>query len=109
MIRAAQAAFLVLPEPERDAAVGAKFVDKTDTPLAVPKTYETLAHQLHAHGRTIRLGNFRYEQERRPIAAQQFAHQRTRTDPGELFVLFTRHHGDVSSGLCYAFCRRWPL
>ena len=80
----------------------AELVDQADAALGVAEGDQLLAHQLDPHRRAVRLGQFRRQQERRPIAAQQFAHQRAGADAAELVVLFTRHHGDVSSDVCYS-------
>src|SRR5262245_31363137 len=53
VIWAAQPALLILPKPERDAAVRAKFIDQTNLSLAVAKTNQALAHKLRTHGRAI--------------------------------------------------------
>src|SRR5262249_15894910 len=95
VIGAAQAAFLILAEPERDAAMCAKLVDQADAPFTITKTNQAFAHQLGPYGWAIGFGNFRRQQKRRPIAAEQFAHQGARTDTTQLIVLLTRHHGDV--------------
>jgi hypothetical protein len=83
------------------AAVGAELVDQSDAALAVAEGDQVLAYQLHPYRRTIRLGDFLRQQERLPVAPQQFAHQRAGADTAELLVLFTRHHGDVSLTVCY--------
>ena len=59
VIDAAQPAFLVAPEIQRDAAVRAEFVDQTDAALAVAERDEVLAEQLDAHRRAVRLGDLR--------------------------------------------------
>ena len=53
MIRAAQTALLVAPEPQRDAAVRAEFVHQPVTPLAVAKRDQPLGEQLHPDWRTV--------------------------------------------------------
>ena len=103
MVGTAEATFFVLSKPERNPSMGAEFIDQTDLSLAVAKANQALTHQLDAYRRAIGLGNFRRQKERRPVAAQQLAHECARADAAQLVVLFTRHHGDVSSGLCYVF------
>ena len=80
MIGTAQAALLVLAEPERYATMRAEFVEQADLSLAVAKAHQALAHQLRAYRRAVGLWNFRREQERRPIAPQQLTHQCSRAD-----------------------------
>jgi hypothetical protein len=81
--------------------MGTEFVDQADAALGIAERDQALAHQFDPHRRTVRFRDFRRQQERRPITAQQLAHQRARADTAELIVLFTRHHGDVSSYTCY--------
>src|SRR5690349_12039870 len=101
MIRAAQSTLLVLPKPERDAAMRAELVHQADAALAVAETNQVFSHQFHPNRRAIRFGNLRNEQEWRPVAPQQLAHQGIRADAAQLIVLLTRHHGDVSPLTCY--------
>src|SRR5262249_2162747 len=89
VIGTAQSTFLVLSEQERNAAMGAKFIDQTDLPFAVAKANQALTHQLHAYRWAIRLWNFRRQKKWRPVAPQQLAHQCSRADAAELIVLFT--------------------
>src|SRR5512137_2290524 len=89
--------------------MGAEFVDQADAPFAIAEADQTFAHQFHAHRRTIGLRNFCHQQEWRPVTSQQFAHECAWADLAKLIVLFTRHHGDVSSRLCYVPCRWRPL
>src|SRR5216684_137924 len=58
VIDAAQAGFLVPSEPQRGAAVRAKLVDEADAALAVAKTDELLAEELHADRRAILFRQF---------------------------------------------------
>src|SRR5690242_17555644 len=81
--------------------MGAKFINQTDLSFAVAKANQALPHQLHADRRAIGLRNFRRQKEWCPVASQQLAHDCSRANAAELIVLFTRHHGDVSSSLCY--------
>src|SRR5258708_35502067 len=82
----------------------AELVDQPDLAFAVAEAHQMLAHQLHTHRRAIRLRNFGRQQEWRPIPAQQFAHEGSLANAAKLIVLLTRHHGDVSSSVCYASC-----
>ncbi len=102
VVVAADAAVGAFAEPQRDAAMRAELVDQADAALGVAEGDQLFAHQLDLDRRTVRLGQLVGEQERRPIAAQQFAHQRAGADAAELLVLFTRHHGDVSLTVCYS-------
>src|SRR6185437_3790804 len=49
VVGATQAAFLVAPEPERDAAVRAELVDEAQAALGVAEGHHALAQALHAH------------------------------------------------------------
>src|SRR5262249_58021722 len=90
--------------------MGAKFINQADLSFAVAEANQTLAHQFHAHRWTIGFGNFRGQEEWRPIAPQQLAHDCSGADAAELIVLFTRHHGDVSLGICYVSgSYRWDI
>src|SRR4029453_4068301 len=101
VVRAAQPTFLVLAKPQRNAAVGAELVDQADTSFAVAEADQAFTHQLDADRQTIGLGDFQRQEERRPIASKQLAHERSGSDAAKLIVLFTRHHGDVSLLACY--------
>ena len=57
MIDAAQAAFLVAPEIQRDAAMRAEFVEQADAALAVAEGDQVLAEQADAHRRAVGLGD----------------------------------------------------
>ena len=57
VIDAAQPAFLVAPEEQRDAAMRAEFVDQADAAVAVAERDEILAEQSDAHRRAVRLGS----------------------------------------------------
>ena len=53
VIGAAQAAFLVAPEPQRHAAMGAELVDQPIAPQAVAKRHQPLGQDLDAHRRAV--------------------------------------------------------
>ena len=91
VIGAAQAAFLIAPEPERHAAMGAEFIDQAQPALAVAKRQQALAEQLDAHRRTIILRQFGCQQGGQPIGAKQFAHGRASACAGEEDVVFCAH------------------
>src|SRR6185437_9615836 len=88
VIRAAQAAFLVLAEPQRDAAMGAELLDEADAALRIAERHQLLAEQPHAHRRTVRLLELASEQRRHPVAAEQVAHERAGTGLGQQPVAF---------------------
>src|SRR5207244_7538249 len=90
-IRAAQAVFLVAPEPERHAAVRAELVDQAEAILRVAKCYEFFRKNLYPDGRAIGLGQLGGEQRRQPVAAEELAHRRARAGAGQQFVLFRSH------------------
>src|SRR4029077_2260276 len=92
VINAAQAGFLVASEPERSAAMRAEFIDQPDPALAVAKSHELLAEQLHAHRRAVRLRHFARHQGRYPIPPHYVAHRGARSYPRYQLVLFACQH-----------------
>ena len=92
VINAAQAGFLVAPEPQGGAAVRAELVDEPNASLAVAKADELFAKQLHAHRRAIRLGQFARQKGRDPISPQHVAHRSARSYPRHQLVLFACQH-----------------
>src|SRR5271165_513532 len=92
VIDAAQAGFLVASEPQGGAAMRAKLLDEPDAALAVAKTDELLAEQLHAHRRAVGLGEFARQEGRNPIPPQHIAHRRARSYSRHQLVLFARQH-----------------
>jgi hypothetical protein len=82
---------------ERTRCGFAELVDQAEPAFAIAEGDQALAHQLDPHRRTVRLGDFFRQQERRPTAVQQFAHQRAPRRRSSTDRLFTRHHGDVFS------------
>ena len=93
VIDAAQAAFLVAPEIQRDAAMRAEFLDQADAALGVAERDEVLAEQADAHRRAVGLGDLARKQRGDPVAAHRVAHRRARADAGDEFVLLARQHG----------------
>src|SRR6185312_8202005 len=79
VIGAAQAAFLVPPEPERYAAMRAELVHEPEPALAVAKRDQALGEELYPHRRAILLGQFAREQGGNPVAAEQPAAGGVRT------------------------------
>jgi len=73
--------------------MGAEFVDQAKAAFRIAERQQALAQKLHAHRRTIGLGQLFAEQRRHPIATKQVAHRRARTRLGQVFVLFFFQHG----------------
>src|SRR5262249_10579286 len=82
----AQLAFLVAPDPERHAPVGAEPVGQADAPLRVPEGDWLLAQELHAHGRAVALGELLRQQRWYPVAPEEIADQRAGTGADQLLV-----------------------
>ena len=98
VIGAAQAAFLVAAEPQRDAAMGAEFVDQAEPALAVAKGQQPLRQQLHPHRRAIVFRQFGGQQRRHPVAAEQPPAGRAGAGLGEEIVLFFSQHEAAPRG-----------
>ena len=94
VIDAAQPAFLVAPEEQRDAAMRAEFVDQTDAALAVAERDEVLAEQPDAHRRAVGLGDLRRQAGGDPIPPHRIAHRRPGPDAGDQFVFLRWQHRD---------------
>ena len=92
VIGAAQPAFLVAPEPQRGAAMGAEFVDEPELAVAVAEGDQPLGEDLHPDRRTIVLGQFFAEQGRQPVAAEKITHRRAGAGLGHEIVLFLLQH-----------------
>ncbi len=90
VIGAAQPAFLVAAEPQRDAAMGAEFVDEADAVFGIAEGDELLAQQLHPHRRTIRRRQLVGAQRRKPVAPHEIAHRRARAHFGQNLIVFAR-------------------
>ncbi len=99
MIRATQPAFLVAPEPQRHAAMGAELVHHADASGGVAERDQPLAEELQSHRRAVRLGDFGRQQRRNPIAPHQRAHRRAGAGQREEIVLFVCGHRPYSRGL----------
>ena len=99
MIRTAQAAFLIAAEPQRYAAMRAKFVDQAVAPIGVPKCEQSFRQQLYAHRRAFVLRKLFGEQRRDPIATEQLAHRRARASLRQQIVLFFSEHCGLRSNL----------
>ena len=91
VIRAADAAFLVAPEKERCAAMGAELVDERRTALAVAEGQQLLAEDPDAHLGAVGPGNFPRRQDRDPVPAHELAHRGVRADPHQHLSHFLVH------------------
>src|ERR1700739_615192 len=92
MIRTTQAAFLVAPEPQRDAAMRAELVHQSVAPFRVTERDQLFRQQAHTHRRTVILGQFLNQQRWDPVAPKQLTHRRSRTRPSEQIILFLAKH-----------------
>ena len=96
VIGAAQAGFLVAPEPQRDAAVGAEFIDQAIRPPLSRKASSRSERSFTRTGGQSFSGNSS-QQRRNPVAAEQLAHRRARAGLGQQIVLFFPEHRKISS------------
>jgi len=92
VVDAAQAALLVAGQPERGAAMRAKFVDESHAAAAVAEGDKVLAQQPHPDRRSVRLRQLAGHGRRHPVAAQRFAHRRPRADAGDQFIVLRGKH-----------------
>ena len=92
VVNAAQGGALVAPEVQGRAAVRAVLLQQPHPPGAVPVGDQVLAQQPDPGRRAPRLGDLGRQAGRRPVAAEQLAHQRPRTHPGQDLVLFRPQH-----------------
>src|ERR1044071_6351888 len=92
VIGAPEPAFLIAPEPQRNAAVRAEFVDKADPAVAVAERDEVLAEQLDPDRRAVGLGNLRRHAGGDPISPHRLAHRRPGADAGDQFVFLWWQH-----------------
>ncbi len=92
VVHAAQRRALVAPEVQRRAPVRAVLLHQADPPPRVTERHQVLAEQPHPGGRAARLRDLRRQAGRRPVPAQQLAHQRSRTHPGQDLVVFGPQH-----------------
>jgi len=88
VIDAAQAAFLVASEIERDATMRAELLDQADAALGVAERDQVLAEQAGARRRAVGFGDLAREQRGDPIPAHGVAHRGALSHPGDKFVLF---------------------
>src|SRR6266852_2507842 len=93
VVRAAQPALLVAPEPQRHAAVGAELVDDADAPFAVAERDQLLSEQFHANRRAIALRQLPVEQRGYPVAPEQLAHRRAGARTGQEYIHLLGQHG----------------
>src|SRR5258708_20468410 len=76
VIDAAQAAFLVAPEKQRDAAMRAELVEEADATVAVTEGDEVLTQQAHPHRRAIGLGDLARQAGGDPLTPPPIPHRR---------------------------------
>jgi hypothetical protein len=86
VIDAAQPAFLVAPEKQRDPAVRAELLDQADAAGAVAKCDEVLAQQPYPHRRAVGFGDLAREAGGDPIPPHRIAHRGALPDAGDQFV-----------------------
>ena len=86
--RRSAARALVAAEVQRRAAVRAVLLHQADPAAGVAERDQVLAEQPHPGGRAARLRDLRRQAGRRPVPAQQLAHQRPGTHPGQDLVVF---------------------
>src|SRR6185437_1694385 len=84
-------AVFIAREPQRYAAVRAKFIDEPEAPLRVAEGHHALAEAFHAHRRAIRFRQLPREEDGEPIAAKQLSHGGPRPGADQEFVLFGFH------------------
>ncbi len=92
VIDAAQAAFLVAPEIQRDAAVRTEFVEQPDAAVAVAEGDEVLAEQADADRRAVGLGDLPRQTGGDPIPPHRIAHRGAGADAGDQFVFLRWQH-----------------
>jgi hypothetical protein len=86
VVRAAQAAELVVAEPQRGAAVRAELVDQAVPALAVADRDQALGQQLDPDRRAAVLGQLLGQQGGDPVAPEQGTHLGARAGAGQEFV-----------------------
>ena len=89
VVDAAQAALLVPPEAQRDAAVRAELIQQADAALRVAEGHQVLAEQADAHRRGIGFGDLARKQRRYPVHAHRGAHRGALPGTRQQFVLLT--------------------
>ncbi len=92
MIRTAQTAFLVAPEPQRRTPVGAQFIHQPESSFGVAKGDEFFRQQLHAHRRTVGFWQFVCKQCRDPVTAENCPHRRAGPGLGDQIISFFSQH-----------------
>src|SRR6202171_1474159 len=83
VIGAAQPALLVAAEPQRDAAMGAEFVDQAVFAVGIAERQESLGHDLAPDRRAIVLRQFLGKEHRHPVGAEKLAHRRAGAGLGQ--------------------------
>ena len=96
VVHAAQRRVLVAAEVQRRAAVRAVLLHQADPAAGVAERHQVLAEQPHPGRRAARLGDLGRQAGRRPVPAQQLAHQRPRAHPGQDLVVFRLKHAGAS-------------
>jgi FtsX-like permease family len=92
VVDAADRLILVAAEIQRRPAVRAVLLHQPDPPGGVPEGNQVLPEQPDPGGRAARLGDLGGQAGRRPVPAQQVAHQRPGSHPSEDLVLFCPQH-----------------
>ena len=92
VVDAADRLIFVAAEVQRRAAVRAVLLHQPDPPGGVPEGDQVLTEQPDPGGRAARLGDLGRQAGRRPVPAQQLAHQRPGSHPSEDLVLFCPQH-----------------
>ena len=91
VIEAAQAAFLVAREEQRDAAMRAELFEQPDLAPAVAEDDQILAHEPHAPRRGVGL-DLLAQRRGDPVAADHPPHRRITLDAAQQRVLFGGQH-----------------
>ena len=92
VVDTAQARLLVASEPEGRATMRTEFVYQADAAGGIPKTYQTLAEELHSQRRAVRFGQLPREESGNPVSPHRLAHGGARCRPRDQLVLFTGQH-----------------
>jgi hypothetical protein len=90
VVGAAKTAFLVTAEEQRGSRVRAGLLDQPDVTVGVPEGDEVLTQQPDPGRRPIGLSHLGTQARRDPVPAEQTAHERAGTDPGQDLVVFLR-------------------
>ena len=108
VVDAAEGGVLVAAVVQRRAAVRAVLLHQADAPGGVAEGDQVLAQQPDPGGRAARLGDLGRQAGRRPVPAQQLAHQRPGPDTGQDLVVFRLKHAGASYSR-RTLRRRWGL